>query len=48
MWYTPVIPALVELKQEGHEFKASLGYTAKPCPKNQGVNLGRSINGTED
>jgi hypothetical protein len=26
----PVIPALRRLRQEGHEFKTSLGYTARP------------------
>jgi hypothetical protein len=25
-WYTPVIPALRKLRQEDHEFEASLGY----------------------
>jgi hypothetical protein len=25
-WHTPVIPALGRLRQENHEFEASLGY----------------------
>jgi hypothetical protein len=33
-WCKPVIPALRRLRQEDSEFKASLGYTAKPCVKN--------------
>jgi hypothetical protein len=28
-WYTPLIPALKRLKQEDHEFEASLGYKAR-------------------
>jgi hypothetical protein len=32
-WCTPIIPALGRLRQEDHEFKASLGYTQKPCLK---------------
>jgi hypothetical protein len=33
LWYTPVIPALGSLRQEKHEFKASLGYIARACLK---------------
>jgi hypothetical protein len=29
----PIIPALERLRQEDHEFKASLGYTAKLSQK---------------
>jgi hypothetical protein len=34
-WHTPEFPALRRLRQEDSKFKASLGYTAKPCLKNQ-------------
>jgi hypothetical protein len=33
VWSTPVIPALGRLRQEGHEFKASLDYLVRPCLK---------------
>lgn len=33
----PVIPELEELKQEDHESKAKLGYTARPYLKGWGV-----------
>jgi hypothetical protein len=32
-WYTPVIPALVGLRQEESECEAILGYVAKPSLK---------------
>jgi hypothetical protein len=28
-WYTSAIPALGRLRQEDHEFKASLGFTVR-------------------
>jgi hypothetical protein len=31
----PIIPALRRLTHEDHEFKASLGYTDRPCFKKQ-------------
>jgi hypothetical protein len=31
----PVIPALGRLRQEDHEFKASLVYKPRPCLKKQ-------------
>jgi hypothetical protein len=30
-WHTSKIPVLRRLRQENHEFKTSLGYTAAPC-----------------
>jgi hypothetical protein len=32
MWFTPVIPALKRLRQEDHEFEASLGYIGDRYP----------------
>jgi hypothetical protein len=31
----PIIPALVRLRQENRGFKASLGYTERPCLKKE-------------
>jgi hypothetical protein len=30
-WHMSIIPAQRMLRQEGHEFKASLDYIVKPC-----------------
>jgi hypothetical protein len=32
-WHTPVMPALRRLKQEDHDFQASLGCIERPCVK---------------
>jgi hypothetical protein len=32
-WYMPVILGLGRLRQEDHEFKASLDFIARPCQK---------------
>jgi hypothetical protein len=32
-WITPAIPALKRQRQENHQFKVTLGYTARPCLK---------------
>jgi hypothetical protein len=29
----PITPALRKLRQDGHKFKTSLGYIARPCLK---------------
>jgi hypothetical protein len=34
-WFTPVIPGLRRLRQENHEFQASLGYIVRACVKKQ-------------
>jgi hypothetical protein len=34
-WCTSVISVLGRLRQEDLEFKASVGYTVRPCLKNQ-------------
>jgi hypothetical protein len=33
-----VFAAFRKLRQENHKFKASLGYTARPCLKNNNKN----------
>jgi hypothetical protein len=30
MWHTPVVPALIKLRQEDREFEVSLGYLVRP------------------
>jgi hypothetical protein len=37
----PVVPALRKWRQEDREFKASLGYITRPCPKIQQKEKGR-------
>jgi hypothetical protein len=32
-WLSSIIPALGRLKQEDHEFEASLNYIVRPCFK---------------
>jgi hypothetical protein len=32
-WFTPIIPALGRLRQEGHEFEFSLGLQSEPYLK---------------
>jgi hypothetical protein len=34
-WFTSIIPALGRLRQEDLEFKVSLDYPTRPCPKKQ-------------
>lgn len=34
-WYTPVIPALRQLRWEDQELESSLGYTERPYFKNK-------------
>jgi hypothetical protein len=41
--HIPVIPVLGKLRQEGCEFKGSLGYIAKPCLKKRKNNNKRTM-----
>lgn len=34
-WHIPVIPAITELRQKDWKLEARLGYTVRPCVKNQ-------------
>jgi hypothetical protein len=44
-WFRPVIPAFGRQRQENHEFKAGLGYIARPCiKKNQQENISNKAN----
>jgi hypothetical protein len=38
-WWLPGIPKLSSLRQDGHEFKALLGYTLRSCLNNNDESL---------
>jgi hypothetical protein len=38
-WYIPIIPAFQRKRQEDDNFKASLGYIARPYLKNLKANF---------
>jgi hypothetical protein len=37
-WHTSLIPAIGKLRQEGHNFKANLGYIMRTCLKRKKKN----------
>jgi hypothetical protein len=41
-WHTPVIPGVRRLRQENHQFEASMGYIVKPCLKTTTKNTNKS------
>lgn len=44
-WYRPAIVAFGRLRQEDHEFGASLGYKTRPPPHTHSHGLNSSDNG---